>query len=586
MISAFGELFNQTKNLMIKFQLFFLIALVPRLLFSQGSLLLVGGGSEYSTWADAPYGWFVQAADSGKIINIDVDEVSSFYPDYFKSLGAATSAESFRIATRQAANDSNTYKKLISAKGIFIEGGDQGDYIETWKGTRVQDAIHYVFQHGGAIGGTSAGLAVLGEVVYDATGGYLYPDEAAYDPYHPDIHFTNDFLQILPDVLTDSHFHPRGRLARLVPMLARRIVEYGQDSLMGVGVCDNTAIGIDKDGNGTVMGDAVVTIIYKSDDSIIDCQPGKPVTFTNIVYHQLTRGAVFNFNSRKLIETGPYLQAISECQINNEFTAVSLSGIEDNATSLGTLAVSGITSSELAAWKGRLTQNFGQNIIPNAVIINKLMWENSRTETYYYENRWIGGMWAIADKPGFRAIYLNGDRNDAEFNALIDISSTGKLKVNQGVVYILDTHGMSHQCTDYTRAGNRKTNYRGMVNARLHFLKQGDAFDLRVRCVGINRIVQNPDTSEYNLIQNYPNPFNSMTTFQFDLNRDAEVELIIYDIRGRIIKKLARGSYAKGKVTVVWDGMDDRHNPIASGIYLCVCQIGEQVLRRKIVLLK
>ena len=111
MISAFGELFNQTKNLMIKFQLFFLIALVPRLLFSQGSLLLVGGGSEYSTWADAPYGWFVQAADSGKIINIDVDEVSSFYPDYFKSLGAATSAESFRIATRQAANDSNTYKK-------------------------------------------------------------------------------------------------------------------------------------------------------------------------------------------------------------------------------------------------------------------------------------------------------------------------------------------------------------------------------------------------------------------------------------------------------------------------------------------
>ena len=47
-------------------------------LFSQGSVLLVGGGQEnYNDWSDLPYGWFVQKADSGKIINIDVSSASS-----------------------------------------------------------------------------------------------------------------------------------------------------------------------------------------------------------------------------------------------------------------------------------------------------------------------------------------------------------------------------------------------------------------------------------------------------------------------------------------------------------------------------
>ena len=58
-------------------------------LIAQGSIMLVGGGGEgYGSWSDQPYGWFVEKADSGKIINIDVDETSDWYPTYFISLGA------------------------------------------------------------------------------------------------------------------------------------------------------------------------------------------------------------------------------------------------------------------------------------------------------------------------------------------------------------------------------------------------------------------------------------------------------------------------------------------------------------------
>ncbi len=278
-------------------------------LYSQGSALLVGGGQEnYHAWSDLPYGWFVQKADSGKIINIDVSTASSWYPAYFKWLGAASTSHEFQISTRAAANDSATFQELISARGIFIEGGDQWQYVSTWKGTLVEDAIHFVFSQGGVIGGTSAGLAILGEIVFDAKFGTAYPDQVAYNPYHSRVSFTDDFLHILPNVFTDSHFHTRARLGRLVPMLARRIQDYANDDIMGIGVDENTAFCIESDFTGVTYGEGTVTILWKSDSSYIKAVTGLPPTFTHLRYFQLNHSAVFSLLDRSLIDPGQYLQ--------------------------------------------------------------------------------------------------------------------------------------------------------------------------------------------------------------------------------------------------------------------------------------
>ena len=52
----------------------------------------------------------------------------------------------------------------------FIAGGDQANYVRGWKGTAIERAINAGIAEGKAIGGTSAGLAVLGEFVYGALG--------------------------------------------------------------------------------------------------------------------------------------------------------------------------------------------------------------------------------------------------------------------------------------------------------------------------------------------------------------------------------------------------------------------------------
>jgi len=565
-----------------KLLLLTLIAIAPIPLFAQGSILPVGGGTEhYRDWSDEPYRWFVQQADSGQIINFDFAAVSDWYPNYFKSFGAAQSSEALRIPNKTIANDSATYLKLISARGIFIEGGDQWDYIDTWKGTRVQDALHFVFNQGGVIGGTSAGLAVLGKVVFDAKFGTAYPEDTAYNPYHSRVHFTDDFLNILPDVITDSHFHPRGRLARLVPMLARRMIDNGENNIMGVGVCENTALGIDSDGNGQVFGDATVTIIYKSDDAVVDCQPEQPVTFTHLVYQHLTRGAIFNLKTRTLVEPGPYLQPVTEYAINNQFSAVTLSGIDEHTPNLGSQVISGLTASEQAAWQGQLSQSAGENKVPNSVIIHKLLWENSRNETYYYENRWVGGMWGVAGNPGYRAIFLNGDPDHSRFDATAEISDLGVLSVKNGIVYILDTQSITHQCVNYTRTRNRATSYRGMVNARLHVLKTNDRFDLKVQPASVPPEKKSESLKSFELHQNYPNPFNGMTTIGFSLSGAASIKLTVFNLRGEEVATLVAEQLSAGVHQYRWNARES-----ASGIYVCRIEADSNVQSRKLILLR
>lgn len=70
------------------------------------------------------------------------------------------------------------------------------------------------------------------------------------------------------------------------------------------------------------------------------------------------------------------------------------------------------------------------------------------------------------------------------------------------------------------------------------------------------------------LYQVRPNPFNPRTTIWFDLPRPQAVTLAVHDLRGRQVRRLVSGSFDAGRHPVVWDGLDDRGQEAASGIYL------------------
>jgi hypothetical protein len=97
--------------------------------------------------------------------------------------------------------------------------------------------------------------------------------------------------------------------------------------------------------------------------------------------------------------------------------------------------------------------------------------------------------------------------------------------------------------------------------------------------VGTVGIVDIPN--EFNLNQNFPNPLNPTTTIGYQLPRDSEVELTIYDITGRKIETLVSENKYAGYHTVNWNA-----SPYPSGIYLYRLKAGNFVETKKMVLIK
>ncbi len=72
---------------------------------------------------------------------------------------------------------------------------------------------------------------------------------------------------------------------------------------------------------------------------------------------------------------------------------------------------------------------------------------------------------------------------------------------------------------------------------------------------------------DYELDQNYPNPFNPSTTIRYGLPEEANVSLVIYDVRGQVVQTLESGHQSAGWYDVVWNGQTADGKTISTGIY-------------------
>ena len=96
------------------------------------------------------------------------------------------------------------------------------------------------------VGGTSAGLAILGQFIYSSLYDTIYSPEALANPYDGNITFAYNFLTIpfLTDFLTDTHFVTRDRMGRMLTFQAR-LVKENRTLVKGVGVDEATALLLD-----------------------------------------------------------------------------------------------------------------------------------------------------------------------------------------------------------------------------------------------------------------------------------------------------------------------------------------------------
>jgi len=88
------------------------------------------------------------------------------------------------------------------------------------------------------------------------------------------------------------------------------------------------------------------------------------------------------------------------------------------------------------------------------------------------------------------------------------------------------------------------------------------------------------------LLNNYPNPFNPQTTIPFILANDGHIDLKIYNSMGQIVRSLFNGQIKSGAHDFAWDGRNDARNPVASGIYFYRLRVKDQIMVRRLLLVR
>ncbi|MDO9575811.1 MAG: FlgD immunoglobulin-like domain containing protein, partial [bacterium] len=88
------------------------------------------------------------------------------------------------------------------------------------------------------------------------------------------------------------------------------------------------------------------------------------------------------------------------------------------------------------------------------------------------------------------------------------------------------------------------------------------------------------------LLQNRPNPVLGRTEISYYLPDECRVELAVYDLTGRVVKKLVDGVEASGHNSVIWDGTDAAGNKVAPGVYFYKLEAGSYTAHKRLIMLK
>lgn len=262
---------------------------------------MMGGATEH----DNAMIWLLNKANGGDIVILR-SSGSNGYNDYlYSQLGVTVnSVETIVITSVAGATNPYVLDKVANAEMIWFAGGDQWNYVSYFKDNAMEDLLnnHVNIKHA-PIGGTSAGMAILGGCYFSAQNGTVTSAQAMANPYASNVTLggfatmpQRDFLNIpfLGSVITDTHYDNPDRRGRQATFLARIKKDYSS-MLNGIACNEYVAVCVGTDGIAHVYGDypnyqEFAYFIQPNclwTNAVEDCTSGQPLTW--------------NFNGQALI---------------------------------------------------------------------------------------------------------------------------------------------------------------------------------------------------------------------------------------------------------------------------------------------
>ena len=220
----------------------------------RGGICLMGGATE----SDPAMRWFLERAEGGDILVLRASGSDGYINYLYSELGiAVNSVETIVFNNGNAANENYVQEKLRQAEAIWFAGGNQWKYVSYWRDSPIQELINQAIQgRNVVIGGTSAGMAILGGVYFSAENGTINSSQALRNPYDAKVTIdSTQFIEVpyLQNTITDTHYDSRNRKGRHVAFLARMAKDYGL-AARGIACEEYTAVCIDENGLARVFG--------------------------------------------------------------------------------------------------------------------------------------------------------------------------------------------------------------------------------------------------------------------------------------------------------------------------------------------
>ena len=249
---------------------------------------LMGGATEN----DNAMRWLLQKANGGDVVVLR-STGSNGYNDYlYSQLGVAVnSVETLVITSAAGAINPYVLDKVSNAEMIWFAGGNQFNYVSYFKNNALEDKINnHINVKNAPIGGTSAGMAILGSSYFSAQNGSVTSAQALANPYNSLVTIgSNDFLNIpiLNNVITETHFDNPDRKGRQTSFLAKLKTDFNQN-FYGIASNEYVAVCIGSNGIAKVYGNYpnyqqfayFVQPNCNVGNNIENCQVNQPLTWS------------------------------------------------------------------------------------------------------------------------------------------------------------------------------------------------------------------------------------------------------------------------------------------------------------------
>lgn len=268
-----------------------------------GSDILIIGGAEDKLNERHILRRFVELS-GGKDASILIVPVPSDFPvvtatlykSIFENLGIKH-VSVLDATTREQILKVDSKKVLNEVTGVFLTGGDQMRLSSILGGTKFLMQLKESLKNGVTLAGSSAGASSMSSTM-------IVRGEPTAQPLKDSIRLCPG-LGILKNIIIDQHFTERSRLNRLITA-----VTYNPNNL-GIGIDENTAIHIKKNGVLEVLGAGTVTIVDGSNityNTIAEVHELEPFSVMGLQINILSSSVKYDIYNRKQIAAVGYLQ--------------------------------------------------------------------------------------------------------------------------------------------------------------------------------------------------------------------------------------------------------------------------------------